>query len=149
MYHLTIAIATGLYSGYLPKAPGTWGSLFGIFLYLGLVFLPIPGYLGVLTALFVVGVAAAGGMEKIVDAADPGVVVIDEIVGQLITLAACPLNPLALAAGFGLFRFFDILKPFPVGWVDHHIHGGLGIMLDDVIAGIYGFLLLRLFLAIS
>ncbi|MCI5138695.1 MAG: phosphatidylglycerophosphatase A, partial [Candidatus Electrothrix sp. AR1] len=70
-------------------------------------------------------------------------VVIDEILGQLIALALVPWHPLAALAGFALFRFFDILKPFPVGWLDQHIHGGLGIMLDDVMAGIYALLLLQ------
>jgi len=146
MYHLIIAISTGIYTGYLPKAPGTWGSLFAVLCYLGLYFLPLPTYLTVVLFLFVIGVFTAGSMEKIVDSGDPGIVVIDEIVGQLITLTACPLNPLALLLGFGLFRFFDILKPFPIGWLDQHIHGGLGIMLDDVLAGIFGYLILQLLL---
>ena len=146
MYHFIIAVATGGYSGYLPKAPGTWGSLVGVLLFLGLRLLPLSTYLLVVALLFGIGVFAAGSMEKIVDCADPGIVVIDEIVGQLITLASCPLTLPGLAAGFAFFRLFDILKPFPVGWLDRHIHGGLGIMLDDVIAGVYGFFLLQLFL---
>lgn len=144
MYHLIIAVATGLYTGYLPKAPGTWGSLLGVALYLGLRHVPLQGYLLVVAALFVAGTLAAGSMEKIVDRPDPGLVVIDEIVGQLIALSLAPNHPLAWAAGFALFRFFDILKPFPVSWFDRHIHGGLGIMLDDVFAGLYALLVLQL-----
>ena len=94
--------------------------------------------------LFIVGVASAGSAEKILDRGDPGVVVIDEIVGVLIALAAVPLHPAAALAGFALFRLFDIAKPFPVGWVDRHLHGGLGIMLDDVAAGLYALLVLHL-----
>ena len=128
-------IATGFGSGWLPKAPGTWGSLAGMLLWLGLHQLAPASYAAALAVLFVLGTAAAGAAEKILDQGDPGAVVIDEIVGQLITLAFVPAHPLAIAAGFALFRFFDILKPFPVGWLDRHIHGGLGIMLDDVAAG--------------
>ncbi|WP_420208604.1 phosphatidylglycerophosphatase A [Candidatus Electronema sp. JC] len=128
-------IATGFGSGWLPKAPGTWGSLAGVLLWLGLHQLAPASYAAALAVLFVLGTAAAGAAEKILDQGDPGAVVIDEIVGQLIALAFAPAYPLALAAGFALFRFFDILKPFPVGWLDRHIHGGLGIMLDDMAAG--------------
>ncbi len=137
-------IATGAYSGYLPKAPGTWGSLLGVLLWAaGLHRLAPTSYAAVLGGLFVIGTIAAGAAEKIVDQSDPGLVVIDEIVGQLIVLALAPKHPLAVVAAFALFRFFDILKPFPVGWLDQHIHGGLGIMLDDVMAGLYALLILQ------
>ncbi len=136
MDKLFMFIATGAYSGCLPKAPGTWGSLAGVLLWLALARLDLSTYLIVLAALFVIGTTAAGAAEKILDQADPGMVVIDEIVGQLITFLLVPLHPLTALAGFALFRFFDILKPFPVGWLNHHIHGGLGIMLDDVAAGL-------------
>lgn len=129
-------IATGFGSGWLPKAPGTWGSLVGVLLWLGLHRLTPASYAAALAVLFVVGTVAAGATEKILDQGDPGSVVIDEIIGQLIALAFIPAYPLTIAAGFALFRFFDILKPFPVGWLDRHIHGGLGIMLDDVAAGV-------------
>ena len=72
------------------------------------------------------------------------VVVIDEVVGQLLALVAAPIHPLTALGGFLLFRLFDIFKPFPVRWFDQHIHGGLGIMLDDVMAGCYAFLILQL-----
>ena len=137
-------IATGAYSGYLPKAPGTWGSMVGLLLWLPMRNLAIGPYAAVVAALFVIGTAAAGAAEKIVDRGDPGLVVIDEIVGQLIALALVPHHPAAVLAGFTLFRFFDILKPFPVGWLDQHIHGGMGIMLDDVVAGLYALLIMQL-----
>lgn len=137
-------IATGAYSGYLPKAPGTWGSAAGVILWLALCRLPLTSYLAVVAVLFILGVASAGAAEKIVDRGDPGLVVIDEIVGQLIALTTVPLKPAPVILAFILFRIFDILKPFPVGWLDRHIHGGLGIMLDDVIAGLYALVILTI-----
>ena len=141
-----MAIATGLYSGYLPKAPGTWGTLVGLLLFFLLHSLSLPIYLAVTAGLFVVGSFAAGEAEKILDNRDPGVVVIDEIVGILITMIVVPATPLTMALGFVLFRIFDILKPFPVNFFDQKFHGGLGIMLDDVMAGIYSLIILQLLL---
>ena len=143
MDRLYMAIATGGGSGYLPKAPGTCGSLVGVLLWFFLHRLSLANYGLIVAGLFLVGVIAAGAAEKIVDRPDPGLVVIDEIVGQMIALAAAPLHPLFIILGFVFFRFFDILKPFPVGWLDSHIHGGLGIMCDDVAAGLYALLLLQ------
>jgi phosphatidylglycerophosphatase A len=137
-------IATGFYSGYLPKAPGTWGSLVGLLLFFLLHTLSLEIYLAVVAGLFVIGTFAAGEAEKIMDHQDPGLVVIDEIVGMLITMIAVPATPLFMVLGFTLFRIFDIWKPFPVGFVDQRFHGGLGIMLDDVVAGIYSLLILQL-----
>jgi phosphatidylglycerophosphatase A len=137
-------IATGFYSGYLPKAPGTWGSLVGLLLFLLLHTLNVPVYLAVTAGLFVLGSFVAGEAEKILDTRDPGVVVIDEIVGILITMIAVPVTPLTLLLGFILFRIFDVLKPFPVNFFDKKFHGGLGIMLDDVMAGIYSLIILQL-----
>lgn len=137
-------IASGAYTGYLPKAPGTWGSLLAVGIWTGMQRLGLPYYAGVVAVLFIVGTICAGSAEKILDRGDPGIVVIDEIVGQLIALAAAPFHPVAALLGFVLFRAFDILKPFPINWLDKHIHGGLGIMLDDVVAGLYALLILQL-----
>lgn len=137
-------IATGAGSGYLPKAPGTWGSLVGVLLWFLASRLEPSSYLAVVAVLFVIGVFSAGAVEKIVDRPDPSIVVIDEIVGQMIALSLAPVHPAAALAGFVLFRFFDILKPFPIGWIDRHLHGGLGVMLDDVVAGLYALLVLHL-----
>jgi len=136
-------IATGCYSGYLPKAPGTWGSLVGLLLFFLLHTLSLEIYLAVIAGIFVIGTFAAGEAEKIMDHQDPGLVVIDEIVGMLITMIAVPATPLAMVLGFILFRIFDILKPFPVNFFDQRFHGGLGIMLDDVMAGIYSLVILQ------
>jgi phosphatidylglycerophosphatase A len=137
MHTLIMIIATGFYSGYLPKAPGTWGSLVGLLLFFLLHTLSLEIYLAVVAGIFVIGTFAAGEAEKIMDRQDPGLVVIDEIVGMLITMIAVPATPLNMALGFILFRIFDIAKPFPVGLIDQRFHGGVGIMLDDVMAGIY------------
>lgn len=144
MHFLIMLIATGFYSGYLPKAPGTWGSLVGLGLFFLLHSLSLPIYLAVLAGLFLVGFLAAGEAEKIMDNRDPGAVVIDEIVGILITMTAVPAAPLTMILGFILFRIFDIAKPFPVNFFDQRFHGGLGIMLDDVVAGIYSLVILQL-----
>lgn len=146
MHTLILIIATGCYSGYLPIAPGTWGSLVGLLLVFLLHNLSLTVYLAIVASLFLVGSFAAGEAEKILDNRDPGAVVIDEIVGMLIAMVAVPLTPLTMILGFILFRIFDILKPFPVNIFDQRFHGGLGIMLDDVIAGIYSLIVLQLIL---
>ena len=144
MDRLIMFIASGAYLGYLPKAPGTWGSLLGVGIWAGMHRFSLYPYAGVVVALFVIGIFCAGSAEKILDKGDPGIVVIDEIVGQLIALAGTPFHPAAALLGFALFRGFDILKPFPVNWMDKHLHGGLGIMLDDVIAGLYALVILQI-----
>ena len=90
-----------------------------------------------------VGALAAGSAEKIFDRADPGCIVIDEILGIFVTLTLAPNHPVAWLLGFLFFRVFDVLKPFPIGWLDSHLHGGIGIMVDDVIAGIYALIALQ------
>jgi len=137
-------IATGFYSGYLPKAPGTWGSLVGLLLFFLLHTLNLQIYLAVVAAIFIIGTFAAGEAEKIMDRKDPGLGVIDEIVGILITMIAIPATPLAMALGFILFRIFDIWKPFPIRLIDQRFHGGLGIMLDDIVAGIFSLVILQI-----
>jgi len=149
MDKVIMAIATGLYSGYLPKAPGTWGSLVGLLLFFLLHTLSLPVYLAIVAGLFLVGSFAAGEAEKIMDHKDPGLVVIDEIVGMLITMIGVPATPLAMALGFILFRIFDIAKPFPINLVDQRLHGGVGIMLDDVIAGIYSLVILHVLIRVA
>jgi phosphatidylglycerophosphatase A len=137
-------IATGFYSGYVPKAPGTCGSLVALPVHFLLIKLPVPYYFSALGIIFVIAVITAGGAEKIIDRPDPGVIVIDEIIGMLITLIYSPANILVWFLGFFIFRFFDIFKPFPVCWFDQKIHGGTGIVMDDVMAGIYSLICLQL-----
>lgn len=132
-----IALASGLGSGYSPVAPGTAGSVVG----LAVVWLlagtgPLP-YLAVCAALFAAGTWASGLAEEIYGAKDCGKITIDEVVGMMLTLWLVPATPVNLAVGFFLFRIFDIAKPFPAGRIDDRVAGGLGVMLDDVIAAIY------------
>lgn len=144
MNQLIMALATGCYVGKIRWAPGTWGSLAALLPWLLIKDLPFASYLLVLIVVFVVGFFVCGSAEKILDSPDAGCIVIDEILGMFITLALAPVHPAAWALGFVLFRIFDILKPFPACWFDQNIHGGIGIMMDDVIAGLYAFACLQL-----
>ncbi len=132
--------------GKIPYAPGTWGSAVAT-LAAPILFLPQPGFWRVVTLLviFFVGSAAATRTEKLLGRKDPGHVVIDELVGQWITfLPFAALPPLELLAGFFLFRAFDILKPRPVRASENWLPGGYGVMIDDVLAGVYACLCLSL-----
>ena len=144
MNRLIMALATGLYVGKIGKAPGTLGSLAALLPWLLIRDLPLASFLLLLVCLFVLGFFVSGSAEKILDSPDAGCIVIDEIVGMFVTLIAAPAHPAAWLLGFVLFRIFDIGKPFPVSWFDQRIHGGIGIMMDDVIAGLYGCLCLHL-----
>jgi len=148
MIQLIMFIATGAYTGYLPKAPGTWGTLLAFPLHLLLIRLSPQGYGGSLLVIGWLGVYTAGAAEKILDRKDPGAIVIDEIIGMLITLIAAPSQPLVWLLAFLLFRLFDIIKPWPVSWADRHLNGGLGIVLDDVLAGGYAWLALHAILLV-
>lgn len=142
-------LAFGFGSGLAPKAPGTFGSLAALALFPLLALLPLPAYLAVLVAASVGGVWICAHAAHALDVHDDGRIVWDEFAGQWLTLL--PLLPvaawdgttlLALAAGFGLFRLFDIAKPWPIGYFDRSVPGGFGIMLDDLIAGALAALLL-------
>ncbi len=137
MNRLFLATATGFYVGFLPVFPGTWGSAAALLPYYFARSLSLSSYAMMLGVLFIIGFFSSGAAEKILDRADAGPIVIDEILGMLITLMFAPAHPLYWLLGFVLFRIFDILKPFPVSWFDTHIHGGIGIMMDDVMAGLY------------
>lgn len=144
MTRLIMLSATVLGVGYLPIMPGTFGSLIALPLHHFLTLLPLKPYALALFILGVVAVLAAGSAEKILDRKDPSPVVIDEVLGMLITLAGTPRTIPVYILGFFLFRLFDIWKPFPIGWIDRRVQGGVGIVLDDLLAGLYANLLLRL-----
>lgn len=139
-------IATGFGSGLSPVAPGTIGSLAALLPWLALRELPWPWLVVALLLAFALGVWICDWAVRAVKIADPGCVVWDEFVGQWIALAPLAIwargGWLWILCGFILFRIFDIAKPWPVSWADRTIPGGLGVMLDDVFAGIYAALAL-------
>ena len=127
-------IATFFGAGYFPKAPGTFATLATLPLYLALRRLSAPVYLLALGKLIAIGTIASGIMEK-EWGDDPSRVVIDEVCGLLVTLISRPKGLREIALGTALFRFFDIVKPPPVGIIDKKVKGGIGIMADDIAAG--------------
>jgi phosphatidylglycerophosphatase A len=137
-------LALGFGSGLAAKAPGTFGTLAAIPLYLLMTHLSLPLYLGITVLFAIAGIYICGKAAKDMGVHDHGAIVWDEVVGLLITMAAAPTGLIWLALGFGLFRFFDIVKPWPIRWLDAKIHGGFGIMIDDVLAGVFAFISLQL-----
>ena len=130
-----VLVASGLGSGFIRPAPGTWGSLAAVVLWWVLLSeLPWPVQAAAVAVTFVVGVALAGYLARRYGVHDDPAIVIDEFAGQWLALLAVPPEPLAVACAFGLFRLLDIRKPGPVGWADRR-PGGLGVMLDDLLAG--------------
>jgi phosphatidylglycerophosphatase A len=130
--HCVRFIATGGGIGYFPVAPGTWGSLLGCGLFLLLGLLP-PAVYGIgMVLLLAVGIWTAGEAEKVLGHKDAPPIVIDEIVGMLVTYFMVPVAVWPVVVGFVLFRLFDILKPMPQL---ERLSGGWGIMLDDLLAG--------------
>ncbi len=140
---LSYWIAFGFGSGLSPKAPGTCGTLVAIPLYLGLSFLPGWLYLVVVLAGFGLGVYVSSIVTRELGVEDFSGVVWDEIVGYWLTMLFVPVHALWIVLGFLLFRLFDIVKPFPIGWVEKRVQGGLGIMLDDVLAAIPAWVILQ------
>jgi phosphatidylglycerophosphatase A len=141
------AVATAFGSGFSPLAPGTAGSAVGLLLFWPLAALAWPWQLGAAAALLLVGSLAAGRVARRVGRKDPGIVVVDEVVGQWVALAALPFTPATAAAGFLLFRVLDVVKPWPARDLER-LPGGWGIMADDVAAGIYAHLVLRVALLV-
>jgi phosphatidylglycerophosphatase A len=129
-------LAFGFGSGLAPKAPGTAGSALAVLLYLPMAQLPLPAYAGLIVLAFVAGIWICGKTAAAMGIHDDGGIVWDEFVGVWITLFMAPAGWQWPLIGFLLFRVFDILKPWPVKWADKKVSGGLGIMLDDVLAGI-------------
>lgn len=149
MQHLALMIATCGYVGYVPMAPGTAGSAAGLAL---LWAVRGTGSPAVEVALVVVlagaGIWSAGVAERRFRSVDPGPVVIDEVVGMLVTLLLLPVNVAGACAGFLVFRLLDIVKPWPAGRLEA-LPGGLGVMADDGMAGVYGYLIVRGLIAVA
>ncbi|MBP7579897.1 MAG: phosphatidylglycerophosphatase A [Vogesella sp.] len=137
-------LALGFGSGLITPAPGTWGSIAALPLAVGL---HLAGVQGVMLAwlalpLFVLGVWVCGVTGRALGVADSGHIVWDEIVAMLLVLAAVPATPVAWLAALLVFRVFDIVKPWPIRWLDARVHGGFGVMLDDVVAALFAVLVL-------
>ncbi len=142
--HPAMLVATVCGIGLLPKAPGTWGSLAA--LPLAWLLYGLGGPMAVLLAVvlvFFAGWWAAAALARRGGDHDPGHIVIDEVAGQLVVLAVIPADALLYAVSFALFRLFDITKPAFIGWADREVKGGLGVMLDDLLAGVCGALVIH------
>jgi phosphatidylglycerophosphatase A len=137
------ALAFGFGAGLAPKAPGTFGTLVGIPFYWFMKDLTLLPYLGIVLVTFVVGIWFCEVAAKAMQTHDHPGIVWDEMVGYWLTMALAPPEWWWMLVGFVLFRFFDILKPWPVGWVDRRVRGGFGIMVDDIIAAIYAWICLQ------
>lgn len=143
MTRLAVFVATVGYCGYFPVAPGTVGSVAGLAVYFAVRWTQSPVVeAAAIVLLFAIGVWAGTTAERYFGGIDPGPIVIDEVVGMLITLAFVPVGLSGAIAAFFLFRLFDVIKPFPAGRFEK-LHGGLGVMADDAMAAVYANITLR------
>lgn len=131
-----LLLAFGFGSGLSPRAPGTFGTIAAIPLWLLLVQLPQVAYILVVVLAAIIGISICGVAADRLGVHDHGGIVWDEFVGLWVAMAFLPPSYVSLALGFVLFRLFDIIKPWPISWLDKHVGGGLGIMIDDVVAGL-------------
>jgi len=136
-------IAFGFGSGLMPLAPGTFGTLAAVPIYLLMNQLPPFIYFLMVCVGFFLGILVCNHVSDELGEHDYPGIVWDEVVGYLLTMFLAPPGILWMVLGFVLFRIFDIIKPFPIRWVDKYVHGGLGIMLDDVIAAVPAFIILQ------
>lgn len=131
-----VFVATGFGAGLIRPAPGTWGTVAGLPFVWGLALLPLPVSVALVVLAAVVGVPICGRAGERLGMKDHGGIVWDEMVGIWLTLVLLPFDWVTVLVGFAAFRAFDILKPWPVSWADREVDGGLGVMLDDLIAGV-------------
>jgi phosphatidylglycerophosphatase A len=149
-WHPAVLFATWFGTGLLPVMPGTWGSLAALPCAWAIHAVSGPAGLIIATGIiFAAGWWAAAKVTKASGVEDPGAIVIDEVAGQWLTLLSAPLNPLSWILAFLLFRVFDIRKPWPASWAQRHVRGGLGVMLDDLLAAVYAALALLVLQAIG
>ncbi|HUL22097.1 MAG TPA: phosphatidylglycerophosphatase A [Thermodesulfobacteriota bacterium] len=149
MKHFILLFATGFGVGYSPVAPGTLGTLIAIPVYYFLSNILSPIYEITLVGFFFLSVWISENAERVFRKKDDQRIVIDEVIGFLITMLWVPKTLLLVIIGFLLFRFFDILKPFPIRRLEKGFKGGFGIVLDDVVAGVYANIILRLIYPIA
>lgn len=141
---LIVFLATGAYSGYFPFMPGTVGTVVGILFFSMLSLFSLPLYLLTTVAFIALSVWVSERAERIFAKKDASEIVIDEIAGFLVTMAFVPAGWKYVAAGFVLFRVFDIWKPYPANRINERMPGGAGVVLDDIVAGIYANLVLQI-----
>ena len=141
-------LAFGFGAGCSPKAPGTVGTLVGVVVYLPLSGLPLAPYLAVVIAVSLLGIGVCSRAARDLGVHDHPGIVWDEIAGYLVTMVAAPAGLEWVLAGFVLFRLFDIWKPWPIRWLDRQVGGGIGIMLDDIVAGALAAVCLQLLAAL-
>lgn len=142
-------LAFGFGSGLLPFAPGTWGTLFAIPLYLLVQDFSLGVYIFILAIASVVGIWLCDVTDKAMGTHDYPGIVWDEVCGYGLTMLAAPKGWLWVILGFFLFRLFDIWKPWPISWIDKHVEGGLGVMVDDLVAAVYAWIVLYLIVIAS
>ena len=141
-------LSLGFGTGLVPRMPGTAGTVLAVFIYLPMQSWSLPVYLGVVFVMFVAGIWLCQRTSAALGSHDHSGIVWDEIVGFLAAMTAAPAGWPWLGLGFMLFRLFDISKPFPIGWLDRNIPGGLGIMLDDLAAALYSGVIMQIILYI-
>ncbi|PVZ72552.1 phosphatidylglycerophosphatase A family protein [Pelagibaculum spongiae] len=137
-------LAFGFGSGAAPVAPGTFGTLAAVPLFLLMSPLSLWAYAVITLLICLVGVWICGKTSSDIGVHDHGGIVWDEFAGYLITMFALPFSWQSIVGGFIVFRIFDIFKPWPIKWLDQKVHGGLGIMLDDILAGVFSCLVMHL-----
>ena len=137
MRRFTIVAATWFGTGFAPFASGTVGTLGAIPFFLVLSSLPLPLYLLSTVAFTLLACWVSGLAEAVFGEHDSGKIVIDEVAGYLVTMAAVPVSWQAVLVGFFMFRLFDVTKPQPARWFDRSLHNGYGVVLDDIAAGVY------------
>ena len=140
--HPVHCLSVGFGSGLLPYAPGTWGTIAALPIYFALLHVTHTTYMLVWCFLTIASVMAAEYSAYIWQTHDHPSIVCDEIVGFLLVLAYVPKTPWSVVGAFIAFRFFDIVKPWPIAWLDQSIHGGLGIVVDDLVAALYSYITL-------
>ena len=136
-------VAVGFGSGLVPRVPGTAGTLAAVPIFVLIGEMPTWAYVTVVLIAVALGIWACQHTTEFLQVHDHPVVVCDEIVGFLIGMTGSPVDVSWIVAGFVVFRFFDIVKPWPINWMDRRVPGGLGVMVDDVVAGLYTALLLQ------
>lgn len=145
---LVKTIASVFFIGYLPLVPGTFGSVAGVGLFYLLAGSGWAVYFSIILLVTALGMAASGRMERLLNKKDPGCIVIDELMGMLIALSFMPHNFKIVILAFLIFRIIDTLKPYPAGRLQN-LHGAIGVMGDDLIAGLYTNIVLQIILKLA